>query len=253
MALNLAWQTVRVMQPVHKMLPEVPTARMDYDTTGTKDGHGIILEEFRSGRARILIGTQMIAKGLDFPQVTLVGVVAADLALNLPDYRSRERAFQLFTQVAGRAGRGTQPGRVILQTYLPKDPVIGFAARQDYRAFFESEFRRRRNGLYPPFTILARLLIESDREENAEKAAETLETKVRDILDTHPAWQKKTLILLKDTPSVKYLKSKFRRHIVMKSLVSKETDELFGALTELAAAGSEGAEICFEVNPATMM
>ena len=245
--------TQKVEEEVHKMLPGVPTARMDYDTTGTKDGHGKILEEFRSGRARILIGTQMIAKGLDFPQVTLVGVVAADLALNLPDYRSRERAFQLFTQVAGRAGRGTQPGRVILQTYLPKDPVIGFAARQDYRAFFESEFRRRRNGLYPPFTILARLLIESDREENAEKTAEALEIKVREMLDAHPAWQKKTLILLRDTPSVKYLKSKFRRHLVMKSLVSKETDEMYGALTELAAAGSEGAEIIFEVNPATMM
>ena len=170
--------TQKVEEEVRKLLPGVSTVRMDYDTTGTKDGHGKILEEFRSGRARILIGTQMIAKGLDFPQVTLVGVVAADLALNLPDYRSRERAFQLFTQVAGRAGRGQQNGRVIIQTYLPNDPVIGFAARQDYRAFFESEFRRRRNGLYPPFTMLARLLIESGQEETAIRAADELEDKV---------------------------------------------------------------------------
>ena len=240
-------------EEVNRMLPGVPTVRMDYDTTGTKDGHGKILEEFRSGRARILIGTQMIAKGLDFPQVTLVGVVAADLALNLPDYRSRERAFQLFTQVAGRAGRGKQPGRVIIQTYLPKDPVIGFAARQDYRAFFESEFRRRRNGLYPPFTVLSRLLIESTREEAAEKAAENLERKVQEVLLEHPAWQKKVLTVLKDTPSVKFLKSRFRRHILIKALVSSETDELFGTLTEIASAGAEDAEICFEVNPTTMM
>ena len=245
--------TQKVEEEVQKLLPGVPTARMDYDTTGSKDGHGKILEEFRSGRARILIGTQMIAKGLDFPQVTLVGVVAADLALNLPDYRSRERAFQLFTQVAGRAGRGRKSGRVIIQTYLPQDPVIGFAARQDYRAFFESEFRRRRNGLYPPFTVLARLLIESSREEAAVRAAETLEEDIRKMLAEHAAWQRKVLTLLKDTPSVKYLKAKHRRHIVIKALVSRETDEFFGALTELAARETPGAEVFFEVNPTTMM
>ena len=195
----------------------------------------------------------MIAKGLDFPQVTLVGVVAADLALNLPDYRSRERAFQLFTQVAGRAGRGQQSGRVIIQTYLPQDPVIGFAARQDYRSFFENEFRRRKNGLYPPFTVLARLLIESGREETAEQVSEELEGKVRGILADHPQWEKKVLTLLRDTPSVKYLKAKFRRHVIMKTLVSSESDEFFGALTELAAEKKDGAEVYFEVNPTTMM
>ena len=245
--------TQKVEEEVHKLLPGVPVARMDYDTTGTKDGHGKILEEFRSGRARILIGTQMIAKGLDFPQVTLVGVVAADIALHLPDYRSRERAFQLFTQVAGRAGRGRQSGRVILQTYRPEDPVIGFAAKQDYRAFFESEFRRRRNGLYPPFTILARLLAESSAEEKVSEAADMLEKQVRSLLETHPEWKKKVLILLKDTPPVKFLKGKFRRHIVIKALVSRETDEFFGALTDTAAEGAEGAEVWFEVNPASMM
>ncbi len=245
--------TQKVEEEVRKLLPGVPTVRMDYDTTGTKDGHGKILEEFRSGRARILIGTQMIAKGLDFPQVTLVGVVAADLALNLPDYRSRERAFQLLTQVAGRAGRGRQSGRVIIQTYLPNDPVIGFAARQDYRAFFESEFRRRRNGLYPPFTVLARLLVESGSEEAAVRTADLLAEKVRGLAAAHPDWQRKLLTAMKDTPPVKFLKSKHRRHIVIKALVGRETDELFGALTELAAEGAEGAEVYFEVNPATMM
>ncbi len=245
--------TQKVEEEVHKMLPDIPTVRMDYDTTGTKDGHGKILEEFRSGRAKILIGTQMIAKGLDFPQVTLVGVVAADLALNLPDYRSRERAFQLFTQVAGRAGRGRQNGRVIIQTYLPNDPVIGYAARQDYRAFFESEFRRRRNGLYPPFTVLARLLIESSREEAAIRAADELEEKVHALTEEHPEWQRKLLTVLKDTPSVKFLKAKHRRHILIKALVSRETDEFFGALTELAAEKPESAEVFFEINPTTMM
>ena len=245
--------TQKVEEEVRKMLPGVTTVRMDYDTTGTKDGHGKILEEFRSGRARILIGTQMIAKGLDFPQVTLVGVVAADLALNLPDYRSRERAFQLFTQVAGRAGRGRQSGRVIIQTYMPNDPIIGFAARQDYRAFFESEFRRRRNGLYPPFTVLARLLVESNTEEAAVRTADELEEQVKALTDAHPEWQKKLLTVLKDTPSVKFLKGKHRQHILIKALVGEETNAFFGNLTELASQPAEGAEVYFEVNPTTMI
>ena len=245
--------TQKVEEEVQKLLPGVRTVRMDYDTTSGKDGHGKILEEFRSGRARILIGTQMIAKGLDFPQVTLVGVVAADLALNLPDYRSRERAFQLFTQVAGRAGRGQQSGRVILQTYKPEDPVIGFASRQDYRAFFESEFRRRRMGLYPPFTQLARVLTESSREDQAEKAAAEIWEKVQTLMENHPEWGKKILTVMKDVPSVKYLKGKHRRHIVIKALVGPETDAFFGALTEMTGEKIPGAEVWFEVNPTSMM
>ena len=226
---------------------------MDYDTTSGKDGHGKILEEFRSGRASILIGTQMIAKGLDFPRVTLVGVVAADMTLNLPDYRSRERTFQLLTQVAGRAGRGQEPGRVIIQTYKPEDPVIGYAAAQDYRSFFEDEFRRRRNGLYPPFTLLARILVESLREEAAVRAAETMEKQARELLDEHPDWRKKVLLMMNDTPSVKVLRGKTRRHILMKLLVSREADELIAALTEMTREADKETDVWFEVNPTTMM
>jgi len=245
--------TQKVEEEVHKLLPGVPTVRMDYDTTGGKDGHGKILEEFRSGRARILIGTQMIAKGLDFPKVTLVGVIAADMTLNLPDYRSRERTFQLLTQVAGRAGRGEQPGCVIIQTYKPEDPVIGFAARQDYRSFFEDEFRRRRRGLYPPFTLLVRFLIESQREEAAAAAADRLEQELRQVVESHPDWAGKVLLLVSDTPSVKVLRGRHRRQILLKLLVSNEADRLIGTMTEMSQEEYPGVGIFLEVNPTTMM
>ena len=245
--------TQKVEEEVRKLLPGVSTIRMDYDTTSGKDGHGKVLEEFRSGRARILIGTQMIAKGLDFPKVTLVGIIAADMTLNLPDYRSRERTFQLLTQAAGRAGRGEQPGRVIIQTYKPDDPVIQYAARQDYRSFFEEEFRRRRRGLYPPFTKLVRFLTESVKEEAAAKAANRLETEIRRLINAHPLWGKKILLISNDTPSVKVLRGKYRRHVVMKMLISQETEEMIADLTDMARETYSETEVWFEVNPTTMM
>lgn len=245
--------TQKVEEEIRKLLPGITTARMDYDTTAGKDGHGKILEEFRSGRARILIGTQMIAKGLDFPKVTLVGVIAADMTLNLPDYRSRERTFQLLTQVAGRAGRGEKPGKVIIQTYKPEDPVLGYAAAQDYRSFFEDEFRRRRRGLYPPFTMLVRFLTESRSDEAAAAAADGLESRIRNMLDMHPAWQKKTLLISNDTPGVKVLRGKCRRHVLMKLLVSHEADEMIAAMTEMSRENFPDTEVWFEVNPTTMM
>ena len=245
--------TQKVEEEVRELLPGVHTIRMDYDTTSGKDGHGKVLEEFRSGRARILIGTQMIAKGLDFPKVTLVGIIAADMTLNLPDYRSRERTFQLLTQAAGRAGRGEQPGRVIIQTYKPDDPVIRYAANQDYRSFFEEEFRRRRRGLYPPFTKLVRFLTESVKDEAAANAANRLETEIQKLISERPQWRKKILLISNDTPSVKVLRGKYRRHVVMKMLISQETEELIAALTELARETYPETEVWFEVNPTTMM
>ncbi len=245
--------TQKVEEEVRRLLPDVSVVRMDVDTTSGKDGHGKVLEEFRSGRARVMIGTQMIAKGLDFPRVTLVGVVAADLTLNLPDYRSRERTFQLLTQVAGRAGRGTEPGRVIIQTYRPDDPVIGFAARQDYRAFFEAEFLRRRQALYPPFTVLARLLAEAPEEAAAEACIRELEAEARRIVEADPAIQKKVLRMASDIPPFKMLRGRHRRQIVFRLLVGPETERLCGALTDLASRDWGQAEVCFEYNPTMMM
>ena len=240
-------------EELRRLLPGVAVARMDIDTTSGKDGHQKILDEFRSGRARVLVGTQMIAKGLDFPRVTLVGVVAADMTLNLPDYRARERTFQLLTQVAGRAGRGETPGQVVIQTYKPEDPIIRYAARQDYRAFFEDEFARRREGLYPPFTIMARLLVEAPGEAAARARTEALYARCQELLETHPPWRKRTLMLLLSQPPVTMLRGKSRWHVLMKLLVHPETEEFVAALTALARENDPQTETYFEYNPTNMM
>ena len=245
--------TQKVEEELKKLLPGVTTVRMDVATTSGKDGHRKLLEIFRSRRAQVLIGTQMIAKGLDFPHVTLVGVVAADQTLNLPDYRSRERTFQLLTQVAGRAGRGALPGQVIIQTYKPEDETILAASRQDYRAFFEMEFARRRRGLYPPFTVIARLLVEASTPEKANGVCVALHDRCRALLEAHPDWQRRVLLLMMDIPSVSMLRGKYRCHIVMKLLVHETSEALMAACEDMTREEHPGAEVCFEVNPINMM
>jgi primosomal protein N' (replication factor Y) len=166
--------TQRVEQALHELFPTARTLRWDRDTAATRGAHELILERFATGQADVLIGTQMITKGLDLPLVTLVGVVSADTALNLPDFRAAERTFQLLTQVAGRAGRGLLGGRVIVQTYNPTHYAVQAAARHDYAAFAERELRfRRRNG-YPPYRRLVRLEYRHRKAERARLAAEQL-------------------------------------------------------------------------------
>ena len=172
--------TQKVEQLFRQAFPDVPCVRLDADTTARKDELAKLLTSFRRGESRVMIGTQMVAKGHDFPNVTLVGVMLADFSLNLPDYRSEERTFQLLTQVEGRAGRGEKPGRVVVQTYEPEHYAVEMAARQDYRAFFEQERERRRRTLYPPFTLPLRVLVTSAEETEARAAAEGLEQQLKD-------------------------------------------------------------------------
>ena len=208
--------TQKVEEELHHLFPNVKTIRMDIDTTQKRDAHYQLLNAFRDGKAQALIGTQMIAKGLDFPHVTLVGVVAADLTLNLPDYRAQERTFQLITQVAGRAGRAEEPGEVVVQSYKPEHPCIIAAAAQDYRAFFTQEFERRRTGLYPPFTMIARLLVESEQAEAAEGMNNRLFDTVQAFLEAHPAQKRRVLMLRADEAPVKKLRGKYRYHVLLK-------------------------------------
>ncbi len=245
--------TQRVEEEMHRLFPHIRTVRMDIDTTRERDAHAKLLSQFGSGEAKVLIGTQMIAKGLDFPKVTLVGVVAADMTLNLPDYRAQERTFQLITQVAGRAGRAQTPGQVIVQTYKPEDPCILAAAAQDYRAFFEMEFARRRAGLYPPFTLLARMLVESAREMDAQSTCEQLYNTLQTYLLSHPKQKKRTLMIRSDAAPVKRIRGQFRYHVLLKVFDHPDIAPLLALMSELSSVSNENCHIYCEVNPATMM
>ena len=163
--------TERIEEEIAKVAPSARIVRMDRDTVSSRGAHERILRSFDAGDADVLVGTQMIAKGHDFPRVTLVGVLAADHALGLPDFRAGERAFQLLTQVAGRAGRGDRLGRVIAQAFDPGHPVLLHAAKQDYEAFFDAELRYRRALRYPPLAALVQIIVAEAREPQAWRIA----------------------------------------------------------------------------------
>lgn len=171
--------TQRVEVAVGKLFPGARVSRMDADATRGKDAHARILGEFRTGKIDILIGTQMIAKGLDFPNVTLIGVLNADMSLHMPDFRAGERTFQLLTQVAGRAGRGEIPGEVIVQTYTPFHQAIQAARRLDYDGFCDQEFEFRRELSYPPFSHLACLGIQGKDQERVRESSERFVEELR--------------------------------------------------------------------------
>ena len=174
--------TQQIEQQLYKRFPDIRVLRMDGDTTRTKDSYQKILSSFAEGEADVLVGTQMIVKGHDFPNVTLVGVLAADLSLNDNDYRAGERTFQLLTQAAGRAGRGGKPGVAVIQTYRPDHYSIIKAASQNYEDFYEEEILYRELGSYPPAAHMMAVLVTSAREERGEKLARQLTVLAKNFL-----------------------------------------------------------------------
>jgi primosomal protein N' (replication factor Y) len=172
--------TQRVAQELAKAFPQLRLIRFDSDTTRTKGAHRTLLTRFANGEADLLVGTQMLTKGLDLAQVTLVGVVSADGLLNLADYRAAERAFQTLTQVAGRAGRGDDPGRVIIQTYSPQHPVIQAVQRHDYESFTQAELEQRAVLNYPPYGHLILFRLSGLDATEVENAAEQLADRLID-------------------------------------------------------------------------
>ncbi|MBV9490022.1 MAG: primosomal protein N', partial [Verrucomicrobia bacterium] len=176
--------TEKVEGTVRKLFSQAVVARMDADTMSRKDAYRETLTSFRTGKIDILIGTQMIAKGLDFPNVTLVGIINADIGLHLPDFRAGERTFQLLTQVAGRAGRGDLKGEVFVQSSTPFSPSIQFARHHDFEGFWEQEIEFRRRCDYPPFVHLVLIQVHSEHQRRAEFSAETLHRRLQEALDS---------------------------------------------------------------------
>ncbi|MCE5314628.1 MAG: primosomal protein N' [Armatimonadota bacterium] len=207
--------TERVEEEVKKAFPTARVLRMDRDTTSRKGSHGSILATFRSGEADILVGTQMIAKGLDFPNVTLVGIISADTSLNLPDFRASERTFQLVSQVAGRSGRGVRPGEVVIQTFDPEQYAIKCAVTHDYPAFYEIELENRRELDYPPFGSLVNIL---SRDQDDREAKNRLERLLAELKSARMA-ERMGVEIKGPIPAVlSKLRGEYRWHIVLRSL-----------------------------------
>ncbi|MCB1107836.1 MAG: primosomal protein N', partial [Chlamydiia bacterium] len=174
--------TELVEKTLHALFPDIRTLRMDADTTRHKGSHDLLFKQFRSGKADVLIGTQMIAKGLHFPSVTLVGVLNTDGALNIPDFRAAENVFQLLTQVSGRSGRGDLKGEVIVQTSLKGHPIFHYASTEDYLSFFQEEMETRALFSFPPFSRLTKLIFSGKNETHVKRAAETFHTHLLKML-----------------------------------------------------------------------
>lgn len=205
--------TEQVVLELKKYFPDVPIFRMDNDTTRNKNAHEKILSEFRQTKPSILVGTQMIAKGHDIPNVTLVGIVDADQSLYQSHYKSAERTFALITQVSGRAGRSEKVGRVILQTYNPKHYVYRFAKLYDYKGFFDKEVNLRKTTGFPPYSTIIRLLISADSEEIAYEKTKNIIQKVRGMRET----DRTNFVYLDAMKSpVARVKNKFRYQVLMR-------------------------------------
>ncbi len=244
--------TQKVEEEAKTLFPGVPVGRMDVDTTQGKDGHAKILDAFRKGETKILVGTQMLAKGLDFPNVTLVGVIAADTTLNLPDYRSAERTFQLLTQVAGRAGRSDSPGKVVVQTYTPDHYALECAVKQDYRAFYHTEAAYRKHALYPPYTVISRLVISSKDVKAPEEAAIKIQDRINIAL-TNNDWHSDVLAVQAAPAPIRMLRGEYRWQVYVKMLARGRVGEITAMMDQIGERGMDKVRIELEVNPASMI
>jgi primosomal protein N' (replication factor Y) (superfamily II helicase) len=234
--------TQRVEEEVRKTFPEIRIGRMDADAVRS-GSHEQILSSFRDGEVDVLVGTQMVAKGLDFPNVTVVGVINADVALSMPDFRANERTFQLITQVAGRAGRGPKGGRVFVQTFQPDHLAIQLAAKHDYESFAKDELEIRKARGYPPFGRLARILV---RSQSRQKAAESIQALAGRLME--PARIAGIQLLGPQPCPVAKISRFWRYHILLKSPTAKALLHLWDRMRgDLSPPG--GVQMAIDVDP----
>lgn len=236
--------TERVVEELHKLFPEVRILRMDNDTTSKKNGHREILNEFKNTKPAILVGTQMIAKGHDFEDVLLVGIIDADQSLYQSDFRSIERTFQLITQVSGRAGRSEKQGRVILQTYSPRHYVYRFATNYDYKGFFKKEVNLRKVTNFPPYARIVRILFSHENENIVAQECKLCYNRVKEIKEQY---QNDFVYLDVMKAPLNKIKNKFRYQIMMRFKLDKADEiekKIFESVDEKAKSS-----VFFEINP----
>ena len=240
--------TQKLEQEIHKQFPEASTIRMDIDTVTKKNSHEVILNTFKNENIDILIGTQMVVKGHHFPNVTLVGVIAADSSLNIDDYRANERTFQILTQVAGRAGRENLPGKVVIQTYNPDNFSIICAQKQNYDLFYETEIALRRQLKYPPFCDIILIGLNSYQEAEIKNVSEKIYQYLEQRLN------KQEFKVLRPMPCpIDKIQNRYRWRIIIKGKMTEEANEILNAcLKDIYQENIKDTRIAIDINPNNM-
>ena len=238
--------TERLEREIQTAFPNYVSRRMDSDTMRTPGSHEDVLDAFRAGEVRILLGTQMIAKGLDFPDVTLVGVVNADTSLHLPDFRAGERTFQLVAQVAGRTGRGERPGRVLVQTYSPEHPAIAYAARHDYEGFVATELPERKKYNAPPYGRQARIIARGP-----EESAVFAYMKV--LAEALSRGNEPTVRILGPAPApIAKIRNLFRFHLQLRAMTARPIQNLVRTIPPQVPP-TRGIELAIDIDPINLL
>ncbi|MGN6735128.1 MAG: replication restart helicase PriA, partial [Candidatus Binatia bacterium] len=244
--------TERVEQTLKHLLPDARVARMDRDTTHGRGSHEALIRRWEKGDIDILVGTQMITKGHDVFGVTVVGALLADLSLNMPDFRAAERTFQLLSQVAGRSGRGDNPGRVIVQTYAPDHYAIQFLMAHDYRGFFaaEREFRQALN--YPPFSRLVNVRVDGPKLTDVETKIQFLATELRALQSRNPEIYHEVEVLGPAAAPIEKLRNRYRWQLLLRSKQSSRVLKLARAAREILP-NSRAVRLHIDVDPYSML
>lgn len=249
---RMGYGTQRIEQELKTLLPDSTILRMDTDTTGTKNAYGEILGKFKRQEADVLLGTQMVTKGHDFPNVTLVGVMLADASLYLDDYRAAERTFSMLTQVIGRAGRADKEGEAIIQTNNPDNECIRLACEQNYEKFYKNEIRLRKQLKFPPFCDIALLSLSSADEKELLKASKILSEKFSELVSEEYSDLPLMTFGPFEAPIYK-IDNKYRMRMVIKCKLNKRSRAMFSELlTDFSRSGAKGLTLSIDFNPSTL-
>ena len=250
---RVGYGTQRVEQELSVLLPSAKILRMDTDTTSTKASYDELLGSFRRHEADILLGTQMVTKGHDFPDVTLVGVLLADSALYYDDYRAAERTFSMLTQVIGRAGRRNKAGEAVIQTCNPDHEVIKLAKEQDYEGFYRREARLRRNLAFPPYCDIALLNVTSKVETDLALAASNLAAHLRTLAQSEEFVSQPLIFFGPFEAPVYRVDGKYRMRIVVKCRLNKTVRKLFALLSaDFVKRGKNSVSLSIDFNPTNL-